>query len=653
FEINHLNKEYLVSVEGYYDDNKSDIIQGLEFKTNVKSSGMIGYDDGKKFRLASNGKKIVGFHEYAEKNLNSLGAYFIATSPILESGRLWDGGAFEGVRKLYLTYNKYFGWCVTFFYDDEGKTKRFQHGSPDGQEGKFEVDYPTEFITYVEGTVKTSRLLMVASLTFKTSKGRTSSTFGYPTNNKFMLESKGCCVVGFHGRSSGALEAIGAYFRPLPPLNTEKVEAKGGKGGMVWDDGSDHEGVIKIIVRGGSKGIQYIKFDYIKNGQHIYGSDHGVMGRGFTEVFEINHLNKEYLVSVEGYYDDSKSEIIQGIEFKTNIKTSGMIGYDDGRKFILASNGKKIVGFHGYAEKYVNSLGAYFTTTSPIIKLETIGSKRPEITLWDDGAFEGIRKVCLTYKEYVWRVTFYYDDEGKTKMLQHGSPDGQEGKFELDYPNEYITSVEGTLLRESFPIISSLTFKTSKGRTSSTFGNPTNMKFSLESKGCGIVGFHGRSSGALEAIGAYFRPLLPPNMEKIEAKGGDGGNSWDDGAFDGVRKIYVGLRDKVVSVVKFMYYKEEHTVFGDDHGNNKLLFEAKEFDLNYPIEYVTSVEGSYDNISGYMTMLRFKTNKQTSPDFGVASTSSFTLQKDDHMIIGFHGKSSNILHQIGVHVRPI
>ncbi|CAH2036455.1 unnamed protein product [Thlaspi arvense] len=81
---------------------------------------------------------------------------------------------------------------------------------------------------------------------------------------------------------------------------------------------------------------------------------------------------------------------------------------------------------------------------------------------------------------------------------------------------------------------------------------------------------------------------------------------------------------------------------------------VSKFELNYPMEYVTSVEGSYDNKSGFITMLRFTTNRQTSQDFGLATTSSFVHHKVDHMIVGFHGKSSNmLLHKIGVHVIPI
>ncbi|CAA7043633.1 unnamed protein product [Microthlaspi erraticum] len=309
---------------------------------------------------------------------------------------------------------------------------------------------------------------------------------------KFSLSVDGKKIIGFHGSPKTNLNSLGAYFTWIAPT---RLEAQGGKGGEEWNDGSDHEGVTKIYVRGGCDIIQYVKFDYLKDGQQIFGSAHGAPGRdGYTQTFEINHLNKEYLVSVEGYYDDDKPGVIHGLEFEANIKTSGLIGYAKGNKFRLAVNGKKIIGFHGYStEKNLNSLGAYFTT-SPLTKLEYIG-ETIEAVLWDDGAYDGVKKVTVYCDvTFVWHVRFDYVNGGKVERLEHGSKFGSTNDFVVDYPNEFITSVEGTLTMDgSSTCVSSLTFKTSKGRTSLTFGREGKSKFVLESKGCALVGFHGRS----------------------------------------------------------------------------------------------------------------------------------------------------------------
>jgi len=155
-------------------------------------------------------------------------------------------------------------------------------------------------------------------------------------------------------------------------------------------------------------------------------------------------------------------------------------------------------------------------------------------------------------------------------------------QFELDYPNELITSVEGTMksFSRSEIRISSLTFKTSKGRTSPTIGIASGTKFLLASKGCAVVGFYGRHDDRdLVAIGAYFSPLPPPTAEKLQAQGGNQGDSWDDGVFEGVRKLYVGQGKNCVAFLKVVYDSNTQVVIGEDHGN-KTLFEVKEV-INY------------------------------------------------------------------------
>ncbi|KAL0722456.1 hypothetical protein Bca4012_037055 [Brassica carinata] len=452
-----------------------------------------------------------------------------------------------------------------------------------------------------------------------------------------------------------------------PYVMASKVEAKGGKGGNQWDDGFDYEGVTKIHVRGGLQGIQFIKFEYVKGGNAIVGPIHGVYGRGFTQTFEINHLNKEHIVSVNGCYDNP-SGVIQALQFETNMRSSEVMGYDEnGTKFTLAAGGNKIIGFHGSAETNLMSLGAYFMTLPPI-KMELQGGCGGHP--WDHGIYTGIRKVYVTYSPSgISHIMVDYDKAGKQETRESGDRlgenrvQGQQKEFILDYPNEYITSVEGTCDLGSASYsnrVRSLSFKTSKERISPTYGTVGNRTFVLESKGRALVGFYGQAGYAMDAIGAYFgsRPIppSPSPAEKLQGQGGDGGASWDDGVFDGVRKIYIGQGENGVASVKFVYDKNNQVVLGEDHGKMTLLG-YEEFELAYPSEYITVVEGCYDNIFGsaspVITMLKFKTNVRTSPPFGLESTSKFVLEKEGHKIVGFHGKASDQLHQFGVSVAPI
>ncbi|KFK33903.1 hypothetical protein AALP_AA5G075700 [Arabis alpina] len=258
-----------------------------------------------------------------------------------------------------------------------------------------------------------------------------------------------------------------------------------------------------------------------------------------------------------------------------------------------------------------------------------------------------------------------YDKAGKLETHENGDrieEDRRQGtlkEFVVDYPNEYITSVEGTCDPGGSTMtnrVRSLSLKTSKGRISPVYGTVGNVTFVLESKGRALVGFYGQGGYGIDAIGAYFGSIPISPVEKLQGQGGDGGASWDDGVFDGVRKIYVGQGENGVASVKFVYDKNNQVVLGEEHGKMTLLG-YEEFELDYPSEYITAIEGCYDKIFGsaftVITMLKFKTNVRTSPPFGLESTTNFVIEKAGHKIVGFHGKASDQLHQFGVGVVPI
>lgn len=136
--------------------------------------------------------------------------------------------------------------------------------------------------------------------------------------------------------------------------------------------------------------------------------------------FEIDHLKGEYLISVDGYHN---SEVIQGLQFKTNLKISEIMGYEYAiYKFTLAVDGKKIIGFHGSAKSNLNSLGAYVTSIIPT-KMEAKGGKGGKE--WNDGTdYEALTKIhiCATSKG-IKNIKFdYVDKDGHPKPgLVHGS----------------------------------------------------------------------------------------------------------------------------------------------------------------------------------------------------------------------------------------
>ncbi|KAF2555308.1 hypothetical protein F2Q68_00017567 [Brassica cretica] len=355
---------------------------------------------------------------------------------------------------------------------------------------------------------------------------------------------------------------ISGYYAPIP---TYKLVAVGGTGGSAWDDGSDHDGVTKITVRTGGVGVQYVKFYYVKAGQPEQGTLHGVHGsRGSTREIVINHPDA-HLVSVEGWYDSSN--VILGIQFKTNQKTSDYLGYESegtGTKFTLQDKDKKIIGFHGFASDHLNSIGAYFvllpstTTTIPIVPPKKLGA------VWDDGTHDKVKKFTLGSYEYITALSAYtktlstqdivtsltfttnkktYGPYGKKSGFLFTFPEetgkqiagfhGTSGnvlnsiQIAINHPDEQVVSVEGWY--DSANVISGVRFRTNQN-INDYMGykfDGTGTKFTLKVQDKKIIGFHGFATNQLISLGAYFAPLssatAPPIVtpKELEAKGGD------------------------------------------------------------------------------------------------------------------------------------
>ncbi|EFH59264.1 hypothetical protein ARALYDRAFT_897953 [Arabidopsis lyrata subsp. lyrata] len=279
--------------------------------------------------------------------------------------------------------------------------------------------------------------------------------------------------------------------------------------------------------------------------------------------------------------------------------------------------GAKLIGFHGRSGDAIDAIGANFFASSPPLKqLEPQGGNGG--SAWDDGVYDGVKKILIGQDgNRISYVRFEYVVKGSTSIPHSHGKRKQEPK------------------------------ETSKGKTSATFGNAIGTKFVFAEKDFVLVGFRGRSSDLIDALGAHFAPAplnvpVPAPAKKLEAKGGNGGAAWDDGFYEDVRKIYVGQGDSGVSFVKFEYVNGKELVAGVGHGKMSLLGTA---------------EGCYDNVFGIeaelVTMLRFMTNKRTSPPFGLDAGTPFTLEMKDHKIVGFHGKAGDFVHQVGVYVSPI
>ncbi|EOA39049.1 hypothetical protein CARUB_v10011659mg [Capsella rubella] len=481
---------------------------------------------------------------------------------------------------------------------------------------------------------------------------------------------------------------------------SQKVGAMGGNKGVAFDDGV-FDGVKKVTVGKDFRNVNYIKIEYEKEGKFEI-REHGT-NRGRLQEFSVDYPS-EYIIAVGGSYDDIFSygaALIKSLLFKTSYgRTSPILGHTTllgnpaGKEFMLeGKNGGKFLGFHGRSGEALDAIGPYFSAVDSSLKQFKLQGGDGGFA-WDDGAFDGVRKVIVGLNgKSVGYVRFEYAKGQRTVPHAHGHKQeapqellmGEQFiisvQFVVDYPNEHITSVEGTI--DGY--LTSLTFKTSEGRTSPAFGTVVGSRFVFEETGFKLVGIYGRSGNVIDALGAYFAPLptaptpaavpvpaptptpipvpvpaptssssssLTPPPKKVEAQGGNGGETFDDGAFDAVRKVYVGQGDSGVSYIKFEYEKNGKRETRE-HGKMTLLG-TEEFEVDSD-DYITSVECYYEKVFGtptdIITSLIFKTLKGiTSQPFGMVSGDKSILEGGK--IVGFHGRASNVLHSLGAYISP-
>ncbi|CAA0822396.1 Jacalin-related lectin 19 [Striga hermonthica] len=137
----------------------------------------------------------------------------------------------------------------------------------------------------------------------------------------------------------------------------------GGHGGINWDDGPQ-SGVREIKLKY-DRCIDSVCIVYDKNGKPFSGPKHG--GVGGTKTVEIKvQFPEEFLTTVTGHYCPvvhGGSPVIRSITFKSNRRTFGPYGVEEGTPFYFPMEGGQIVGFKGKCGWYLDSIGFYIART--------------------------------------------------------------------------------------------------------------------------------------------------------------------------------------------------------------------------------------------------------------------------------------------------
>ncbi|GLT92059.1 hypothetical protein SLE2022_099180 [Rubroshorea leprosula] len=351
----------------------------------------------------------------------------------------------------------------------------------------------------------------------------------------------------------------------------------------------------------------------------------------------------------------------------------------------------------------ITRLGSLGCTVAGTVRLGPWGGTGGNA--FDDGTYTGIRQINLSRNVGIVWMKVCYDCDGQAVWgSKHGGTGGfKNDKIIFDYPSEILTHIWGTygpLMYMGPNIIKSLTFYTNKGKHG-PFGEEQGPSFTNQMNEGKIIGFHGREGLFLDAIGVHViegkvpppkpplsraiiqnqRPLAeieysPWSNKLVLAKretaeevpvgvvkeplpcgpgpwGGDGGKSWDDGVFSGIKQIFVTKAEAICSI-QIEYDRNGQSLWSVKHGGHSGTTTHR-VKLNYPHEVLTRISGYYgcikeENIT-VVRSLTFYTSRGTYGPFGEEIGTYFTSALTDGKVVGLHGRSSMYLDAIGVHIQ--
>ncbi|XP_059642170.1 jacalin-related lectin 19 [Cornus florida] len=154
----------------------------------------------------------------------------------------------------------------------------------------------------------------------------------------------------------------------------------GGNGGTNWDDGS-YNGVREITLVYG-RCIDSIRVGYDKNGKPVLADKHGGVGGNQTAEIKLQYP-EEFLTSVSGHYCPlvhGGGPVIRSLTFKSNRRTFGPFGAEEGTPFSFSMDGGKIVGFKGISGWYLDAIGFHLSSSQTKKLFQRVQNKLKKLT---------------------------------------------------------------------------------------------------------------------------------------------------------------------------------------------------------------------------------------------------------------------------------
>ncbi|XWS14527.1 hypothetical protein CRYUN_Cryun35bG0017500 [Craigia yunnanensis] len=505
--------EFLTSIHGYHgslNERGPILVRSLTFHSNRKAYGPYGIEQGTNFSMTRG--KIVGFHGRCGWYLDAIGVY---SKPILK-----------------LNPSKTIIHAQSFVGNGAEK-------------GGYSV---------IQGSVGESYDIVLAV--------RQRDAFGNPLPRELSRQTSSS------SDDSSDVEPKSKVSIQTPEKIPSKVPEGvttygpwGGNGGAKFDDGT-YTGLRQITLSR-NVGIVSIKVCYDRDGQALWGSKHGGTG-GFKTDRIIFDYPSEILTHITGTFGPLMymgPNIIKSLTFYTNKGKHGPYGDEQGPSFTNKMNEGKIVGFHGREGLFLDAVGVYVMEgkvppPKPSFSQANIQSERTIAEIenspwsnklvlarrgpveevacgvvkepapcgpgpwggeggrqWDDGVYSGIKQIFITKSEAICSIQIEYDRNGQSVWsAKHGGHGGTTThRVKLDYPHEVlicITGYYGSINNdEKSKVVRSLTFYSSRGKYG-PFGEEIGTYFTSTTTEGKVVGFHGRNSSYLDAIGVHMQHWL-------------------------------------------------------------------------------------------------------------------------------------------------
>ncbi|WRX30428.1 Jacalin-like lectin domain - like 2 [Theobroma cacao] len=531
--------EFLTSVHGYYGilhERGPILVRSLTFFSNRKAYGPYGIEQGTSFSMTRG--KIVGFHGRCGCFLDAIGTHSKPFSKLNPSKTIVHAQSFvaDGAEKV--GYSLIQGSVGEKYDIVLAVRQRDAYGNPLPRQLSRQSSSSSDDSSDVETR----------------SKVRKKSTPCFPF---YMRDINFFMFVALFEVSFRTPEKVPSKL----PEGVLSYGPWGGNGGAKFDDGT-YTGIRQITLSR-NVGIVWIKACYDRDGQAVWGSKHGGTG-GFKTDRIIFDYPSEILTHITGTFGPLMymgPNVIKSLTFHTNKGKHGPHGDEQGPSFTNKMNEGRIIGFHGREGLFLDAVGVYVMEGKvppprPSISQAIIQSERSIAEIdnspwsnklvlarrgpveevacgvvkepapcgpgpwggeggrpWDDGVFSGIKQIFVTKSEAICSIQFEYDRNGQSVWsVKHGGHGGTTThRVKLDHPHEVLICISGYYgpinNEEKSKVVRSLTFYSSRGKYG-PFGEEIGTYFTSTTTEGKVVGFHGRNSSYLDAIGVHMQHWL-------------------------------------------------------------------------------------------------------------------------------------------------